>query len=99
MTARNVTARLVHPVNVKNVKVCFYIAQSVGPLKALYTDLFIPTPTRLLWEAFKPRRNYVQLRPDYSLAFPSLYKARYSFIQLSELGHRAENEKAQTLKE
>ena len=31
--------------------------QFVGPLKALYTfpplaDLFIPTPTRLLWEAF-----------------------------------------------
>ena len=36
----------------------FYIAQSVGPLKVLYTflpylaDLFIPTPTRLLREAF-----------------------------------------------
>ena len=33
-----------------------YSIMSVGPLKSLYTlplaDLFIPTPTRLLWEEF-----------------------------------------------
>ena len=43
------------------LKVCFYVAQyniwndPVGPLKALYAfpllaDLFIPTPTQLLWD-------------------------------------------------
>ena len=31
-----------------------------------------------------------------SLTFPPLYIARYSFIQLSELGRRRENENAQT---
>ena len=34
-----------------------------------------------------------QLRP---LIFPPLSIARYSFIQLNELGHRGENENAQT---
>ena len=39
--------------------------QSAGPLKALYifpplVDLFIPTPTRLLREAFQPGSNYVR---------------------------------------
>ena len=38
------------------------------------------------------------MREDYSLTFTPLSIARYSFIQLSELGHRGENEKAQTLK-
>ena len=32
---------------------------------------------------------------DYSITFPPLSIARYSFIQLSELGHRGENENAQ----
>ena len=35
---------------------------------------------------------------DYSLTFPPLSISRYSFIQLSELGHRGENENAQTSK-
>ena len=41
----------------KKVKVCFYTAQypvrwiAQSTLRAL-EDLFIPTPTRLLWEAF-----------------------------------------------
>ena len=34
----------------------------------------------------------------YSLTFPPLSIVRYSFMQLSELGHRGENENAQTLK-
>ena len=38
--------------------------QSVGPLKALYTcpvvELFIPTPARLLREAFYPCSNYAR---------------------------------------
>ena len=33
-----------------------------------------------------------QLRNDYSLTFPPLSIARYSFIQLSRLRHREENE-------
>ena len=39
-----------------------------------------------------------QLRNDYSLTFPPLSIARYSFIQLSRLMHREVNENAQTLK-
>ena len=37
-------------------------------------------------------------REDYSLTFSSLCLARYSFIQLSELGHHRENKNAQTSK-
>ena len=60
--------------------------------------LFIPTPIRLLWEAFDhaaiiaPRlfthifNHYLQTR------------AKYSFKQLSELGRRVENETTQALK-
>ena len=36
---------------------------------------------------------------DYSLTSPPPFIARYSFIQLSQLGHRGENENAQTLKQ
>ena len=39
-----------------------------------------------------------QLRNDYSLTCPPLSIARYSFIQLSQLGRREEKEKAQTSK-
>ena len=35
-------------------------------------------------------------REDYSLTFPPLFIARYSFIQLNELGCHGENENAQT---
>ena len=70
----------------------FYIAQypvrwTLHPL----TDLFIPTPTRLLWEAFKQCSNYAQ-QLNTHISTTSI--ARNSFIQLSELGHRGENEKA-----
>ena len=40
-----------------------------------------------------------QLRNDYSLTFPPLSIARYSFIQLSRLRRREENETAQTSKQ
>ena len=39
-----------------------------------------------------------QLRIDYSLTFPPLSITRYSFIQLSRLRGREENENAQTSK-
>ena len=55
--------------------------------------LFIPAPTRLLWEALS------QLFCEYySLTLPPLLFARYSFIQLSELGHRGENKNDQSSK-
>ena len=38
------------------------------------------------------------LRNDYSLTFPPLLIARYSFMQLSRLRRREENENAQTSK-
>ena len=39
------------------------------------------------------------LRKDYLQTFPPLYIAIYSFMYMSELGHRGENENAQTLKQ
>ena len=39
------------------------------------------------------------LRTDISNTFPSLSIARYSFIQLSELGHLGEKENVQSLKQ
>ena len=38
-------------------------------------DLFIPAPTRFLWEA-----TLQLLREGHSLTFPPLFVARYSFI-------------------
>ena len=61
------------------------IIQSVGPPKALYTfpplsDLFIPTPFSASLGSILAMQ---QLSNDYSLIFPPLSIARYSFIQLS----------------
>ena len=56
-------------------------------------DMFIPTPTRLLLEE---SRQLWLLHESYSLIFPLLSLARYSFIQLSELGHSVENANAQS---
>ena len=39
------------------------------------------------------------LRKDFSLTFPALTIARYSFKQLSELGRRGENENGQASKQ
>ena len=84
------------------LKACFYIAQyphrwtaqnalHFAPL----AGLFIPTPTRLLWEA---QSHAAITCEDYSLTFPPPSLARYSFIQLSDLGHHGENENAQSSK-
>ena len=54
------------------------------------TDLFIPTPTRLLLEAFS---HAAIMRNDYSLTFPPLSIARYSFIQQSEQGRQWREQK------
>ena len=44
------------------VEVCFYISQYHvrWTYTATLADTFIPTLTRLLWEAFYPRRNYAR---------------------------------------
>ena len=86
----------------KKVKICFiysavYSSSDRSKRFTLHplAGLFIPAPTRLLWEAF----SYAAItREDYSLIFPPLSVARYSFIQLIELGHRGENENYQSLK-
>ena len=57
-------------------------------------DLFIPTPTRLLWEAFS---HAALMRKDFPLTFPPLSIDRYTFIQLSEQGHRGEDENTKAL--
>ena len=75
-----------HIIKVK-VKVWFYIAlypvhwtaQSALHFPPL-ADLFIPTPLSASLGSILVMQ---QLRNDYSLTFPPLYIARYSFIQLS----------------
>ena len=75
-----------------HLEVCFYKAQYRYPVcltaqMALHfttlADLFILTPMRLLWEAFS--HDEIPGK-DYSLTFSPLSIARYSLIQLSELG-------------
>ena len=57
-------------------------------------DLFIPTPTLVLWESFSPcKYHLVTFTCKYYLVTftpPSIGK--YSFIQLSELRHHGETE-------
>ena len=89
--------------NVKvKVKVWFYIAlypvrwtaQSALHFPPL-ADLFIPTPFSASLGSILAMQ---QLRNDYSLTFPPLSIARYSFIQLSRLRRREVKENAQTSK-
>ena len=84
------------------VKVWFYIAlypvhwtvQSALHCPPL-ADLFIPTPFSASLGSILAMQ---QLRNDYSLTFPPLSIARYSFIQLSRLMRREVKENAQTSK-
>ena len=83
-------------------KVWFYIAlypvhwtaQSALHFPPL-ADLFIPTPFSASLGSILAMQ---QLRNDYSLTFPPLSIARYSFIQLSRLRRREVKENAQTSK-
>ena len=86
----------------KKKKVWFYIA--LYPVRwtaqrALHfpplADLFIPTPFSASLGSILAMQ---QLRNDYSLSFPPLSIARYSFIQLSRLRRREVKENAQTSK-
>ena len=86
----------------EKVKVWFYIA--LYPVRwtaqsALHSpplaDLFIPTPFSASLGSILAMQ---QLRNDYSLTFPPLSIARYSFIQLSRLRRREMKENAQTSK-
>ena len=55
-------------------------------LHPLVAELFIATPNQFLLEAFSSISATLQLlREDFSLPYPPLSIARYSFIQLSEL--------------
>ena len=58
-------------------------------------DMFVPTPTWLLWEEF----NLAVLHKDCSFTFIHMSIARYSFIQLSELRSRGQNENATSSKQ
>ena len=58
-------------------------------------DLFIPTPFSASLGSILAMQ---QLRNDYSITFPPLSIARYSFIQLSRLRRREVKENAQTSK-
>ena len=84
----------------KEVKVWFYIAlypvrwtaQSALHFPPL-ADLFIPTPFSASLGSILAMQ---QLRNDYSLTFPPLSIAMYSFLQLSRLRRREVKENAQT---
>ena len=86
----------------KGKKVWFYIAlypvhwtaQSALHFPPL-ADLFIPTPFSASLGSILAMQ---QLRNDYSITFPPLSIARYSFIQLSRLRRREVKENAQTSK-
>ena len=88
--------------DVLKVKVWFYIAlypvnwtaQSALHFPPL-ADLFIPTPFSASLGSILAMQ---QLRNDYSLTFPPLSIARYSFIQLSRLRRHEVKENAQTSK-
>ena len=60
------------------------------------SDLFIPTPTRLLWEASAMLQL---LHKDYALIFSHQSISSYSFIQLIKLGRRGENKNGQASKQ
>ena len=53
-------------------------------------DLFIPPLTQLFWEAFI--HAVITVPVLFTLTFPPLSITGHSFIQLSELKHRGENE-------
>ena len=78
---------------------CFYIAQYPVCWTAQSALHFTPWQTRSfrLQLYFSGKHStMLQLLPeDYWLAFHTISIARYSFIQLSELGRHAENESAQ----
>ena len=100
MTIRREDVRNVH--EQKQKKVWFYIAlypvhwtaQSALHFPPL-AYLFIPTPFSASLGSILAMQ---QLRNDYSLTFPPLSIARYSFIQLSRLKRREVKENAQTSK-
>ena len=84
------------------VKVCFYIAQYPVRWTAQSALHFSSTGRPVHSDTNSAYLGSIlamkQLRNDYSLTCPPLSIARYSFIQLSRLRRREENENAQTSK-
>ena len=87
---------------VEMVKVCVYIAQypdswtAQSALHSWHTDT---CSFRHQFDFYGKHSTHAAIRrEDYTPTFPPVYIARYSVIILSELGHRGENENAQTSK-
>ena len=84
------------------LKVCFHIAQYPVHWTAQSALHFTPWQTcsfrHQLGFSGKHSSHAAITRNDYSLTCPPLSIAKYSFIQLSRLRHREENENAQTSK-
>ena len=79
----------------------FYIAQYPvrWTLRSLYTPPLQTCSFRYQLDFSGKHSSHAAItHEDYSLTFPPVSIARYSFIQLSELGHCGEIKKAQTSK-
>ena len=88
----------------KKVNLCFYIAQYPVRLdRSKRFTLFLPWQTcsfrHQLGFSRKHSSHAAIMRKQYSLTFPPLSIARYSFIQLCGLRRREENENDQTSKQ
>ena len=92
-----------YPTVCKNVKVFFLYSAVSSPLdRSKRFTLFLPWQTcsfrHQLGFSWKHSSHAAITRKHYSLPFTPLSIARYSFIQLSRLRRREENENAQTSK-
>ena len=86
-------------IRLKKGKGVFYIVSGPMPLKELYAS---PPSRSVNFGTNTASLGIIKscwlLHEDYSFTYTPLSIAWYSFIQLSELGHRGENENAQTSK-
>ena len=73
---------------------CLHLNRSNSFTRHPLADLSIPTSTRLPWEAFSHAAIIVRILLTH--IFPPQSIARYSFMQVGELGRRGENENAQS---
>ena len=72
---RGTTTAIYESLDEKNVKLCFYIAQYPVHWTAqssLHSDLFIPAPTRLPWEAFLATQQ-LRAKTNHSIISTTVY--------------------------